>query len=260
MQKNLIYSCVFFNEKYIHLIYLLLKSYVLFGDTSKENDFLIICNHEFERNIQSIFDHLQLDGKIWCLNLNTKFDACWSRYKIFEYEYIDLYKKILYLDCDILVTNSIHKVLDIKLENKLYALIEGTTRRYLWGKHHFQGKNPGAKGFCTGILLFNNCTGILLFNNCTGILLFNNCTSIKDLFIDIIEYKDFKLKGYNGDKPESELNRCPLNDQPVVVYKAITNNLYNNTRLINLVVNNPAKYNGESISHFFWTTCRILQK
>ena len=31
MFKILTYSCVFFNEKYIHLIHLLLKSYKIFG-------------------------------------------------------------------------------------------------------------------------------------------------------------------------------------------------------------------------------------
>ena len=43
MIKTIIYSCVFFNEKYIHLINLLLKSYKLFGNSSNDVDYLIIC-------------------------------------------------------------------------------------------------------------------------------------------------------------------------------------------------------------------------
>ena len=49
MTKTIIYSCVFFNEKYINLINLLLKSYKLFGNSSDDVDYLIICNPNFQK-------------------------------------------------------------------------------------------------------------------------------------------------------------------------------------------------------------------
>ena len=67
---------------------------------------------------------MDISEKIWCINLKTIFEAGYSRLKIFDYPCINLYNKILYLDCDILVTNSINNILDFQLENKLYALKE----------------------------------------------------------------------------------------------------------------------------------------
>ena len=49
MSKTIIYSCVFFNEKYINLINLLLKSYKLFGNSPDDVDYLIICNPNFQK-------------------------------------------------------------------------------------------------------------------------------------------------------------------------------------------------------------------
>ena len=42
----------------------------------------------------------------------------------------NLYNKILYLDCDILVTNSLNEILDFQLENKLYVLQELCNRNF----------------------------------------------------------------------------------------------------------------------------------
>ena len=63
MTKTIIYSCVFFNEKYIHLINLLLKSYKLFGNSPDDVDYLIICNTHFQNKIKAIFDNLNISGK-----------------------------------------------------------------------------------------------------------------------------------------------------------------------------------------------------
>ena len=64
MTKTIIYSCVFFNEKYIDLINLLLKSYKLFGNSSDNVDYLVICNPNFQNKIHAIFDNLNISGKI----------------------------------------------------------------------------------------------------------------------------------------------------------------------------------------------------
>ena len=132
MVLKLIYSCVFFNDKYINLVELLLKSYTLFGNTTNNIEYLIICSPNFKSKIQKIFDMLNIQGIIWCLDLNTKFESAYSRLKIFDYPHINKYQTILYLDCDILVTNSIDNIIDLPIENQLYALKENPHRHY----HH----------------------------------------------------------------------------------------------------------------------------
>tara|TARA_B100000686_G_C16792560_1_gene979821 strand:- start:2028 stop:3641 length:1614 start_codon:yes stop_codon:yes gene_type:complete len=226
MIKTIIYSCVFFDEKYINLINLLLKSYKLFGNSSDDVDYLIICNPNFQKKIQAIFDNLNISGKIWCIDLKTKFEAGYSRVKIFDYPDINLYNKILYLDCDILVTNSIYKILDFQLENKLYALKESYHRH-----HHHQ--------------LFTDEEYELLDKNSafsSGTLLFNNHKVIKDLFSQIL------LHIHNHIASMLPIPDCL--DQPFIVYHAVKNNLYNNQKLINIVINNPNNFNNETISHF----------
>ena len=223
MNKTLIYSCVFFNEKYIRLINLLLKSYKLFGNSPDDVDYLIICNPNFQKKIKAIFDNLNISGKIWCIDLKTNFQAGYSRLKIFNYPNIDLYNKILYLDCDILVTNSINNILDFQLENKLYALQEGNTKHRFWGSKFFDN-NPHCTAFTSGILLFNNNT------------------VIKDLFSQIL------LHIKNHITSMLPIPECL--DQPFIVYHAVKNNLYDNQTLINIVINNPKNFNNHTISHF----------
>ena len=223
MTKTIIYSCVFLNEKYINLINLLLKSYKLFGNSPDDVDYLIICNTDFQKKIKSIFDNLNISGKIWCIDLKNKFEAGYSRLKIFSYPNINLYHKILYLDCDILVTNSINNVLDFQLENKLYSLQEGNTNHHFWGSQFFD-KNPNCLAFTCGILLFNNNS------------------IIKDLFSQILLHIHNHITS-NLPIPERL-------DQPFIVYHAVKNNLYNNQKLINTVINNPNNFNNETISHF----------
>lgn len=226
MSKKLIYSCVFFNDKYIDLIRLLLKSYKLFGDSSDDTDYLIICNLDFQKKIQEIFSTLGINGFTWCIDVKTMFESSEARLKIFNYPNIDIYNKILYLDCDILITNSLNKILDLSLENKLYALKENCHRL-----HH--------------CCLFNDGEYKLLDKNCafsTGILLFNNNSIIKDLFskilLHITEYFKKKLP-------------VPIClEQPFIIYNAVKLNLYDNQILINKVVNNPNIFQGETICHF----------
>lgn len=226
MTKSLIYSCVFFNEKYVKLVELLLKSYKLFGNSSHDVDYLIICNPKFQKKIEEIFNNLNISGKIWCIKLKTKFEAGYSRLKIFNYPNINLYNKILYLDCDILVTNSINKILDFQLENKLYALKEDCHRKFHC--EMFTDKE------------YNLLDKTSIFSS--GILLFNNNIIIKDLFSQILQHI------YNHVKRRLRTPFCL--DQPFIVYHAIKNNLHNNKKLINIVINNPDNFNEETISHF----------
>ena len=211
MNKTLIYSCVFFNKNYLNLIDLLLKSYKLFGNAPDNVDYLIMCNPDYEKKVQTIFENLNISGKIWCLDLKSKFDACCSRLNIFNYPNINLYNKILYLDSDILITNSLNNILDFTLENKLYALQEGNTEHDYWGRNLFD-KNPNCPAFSSGVLLFNNNA------------------IIKDLFDQIIPHINEELKKHNYEilfQQKKEVEALPFfGDQPFIVYHAFKNNLY----------------------------------
>ena len=226
MIKTIIYSCVFFNEKYLNLINLLLKSYKLFGNTTDDIDYLIICSPNFKKKIQEIFDNLNIYGKIWCIDLKTKFESAYSRLKIFDYNNINLYNKILYLDCDIVVTNSINNILDFQLENKLYCLKEECHRI----NHCDLFNDQEYKEFDKNLTFT------------TGILLFNNNIIIKNLFSRIL------LHINNHINSNIRIPHCL--DQPFIIYHTIRNNLLNNEKLLNIVVNNPDNFNNQTISHF----------
>ena len=73
-------------------------------------------------------------------------------------------------------------------------------------------------------------------------MLFNNNTIIKDLFSQIL------LHIHNHITSDLLIPECL--DQPFIVYHAVKNNLYNNQKLINIVINNPNNFNNETISHF----------
>lgn len=222
---NLIYSCVFFQQSYINLVRLLLKSYVLYGNP-KNTKYLIITCPEFKNIIQKICNDFNIDNDIWCLNLNTLFQASCCKLNIFDYKDVNKYSKILYLDCDILVTNSLSNILDLEIDNKLYVLKEECHRDF----HCSEFSDEEYK-------LLNKD-----FTFSAGMFLFNNCDTIREMFKTIKTHIKTHL---DNNKPK------PIClDQPFVIYQAINLNLFNNTRLINIVVNNPVKFKGETISHF----------
>ena len=223
MKKTLIYSCVFFNEKYVELLRLLLKSYKLFGSPDESVDYLVICNPSFIGNVQKVYDEVLIDGKTWGLDLTTKFEAGFSRLFIFDYPDISQYDKILYLDCDILVTNNLNGILGFELEDKLYALKEGHTNHPFWGSQFFSN-SVVKEAFSSGILLFKNSE------------------NMKTLFKTILDHISHHVQ-----------NNLPIPDcldQPFIVFHAITLDLYNNEKLIGICINNSEKYQGETISHF----------
>ena len=219
-KKTIVYSCVFYNENYINLLKLLLSTYNHLGCPSDDVDYLVICHPTFESKINNILQELNINGNTWCLDLHTKFEAAYSRLKIFEYPMIHTYDKILYLDCDILVTDKIESMLNFPLEDKLYALEEGNTNHEFWGAQFFDP--PLDHDAFT-----------------TGILLFNNSPPIKKLFSDILEH----IYSYRLPIPS-----CV--DQPFIIYHAFKNNMYDNKTLIGKVVNNPTSVQGETICHF----------
>lgn len=217
MARTLVYSCIFHNESYLRLFDLLYKSYIIHGKPGPDVDYLIMCSPDFKSKIDPRF-------KIWCLDLKTKFEAGCARLRIFDYENIAAYDKVLYLDCDVLVGNDLKNILNIPLENKLYAMPEGNTEFEYWGKQFFEHENPNTEAFSSGVLMFKNHE------------------KIKKLFEEMMAHIEHHQS--NG-KP---IPTCL--DQPFICYHAIKNNLYDVDALRGVVVTNPTEQMYQTINHF----------
>lgn len=168
---NLIYSCVFYNKKYINILELLLKSYKMKVKDINKYKYLIITDSTFKYEIEEICKSLEINYDIWCVDiineflmrkpltyLDNCFQACYSRYYISDYPKINNFEKILYLDCDLLVANDLSPIFDLKLENLLYVVHEPTHRYnhcFFFSDEEFNNLDKN-KTFTSAILLFNN--------------------------------------------------------------------------------------------------------
>ena len=240
--KNCIFICVFNNENYIKMFYILLESLYIYGNLNDNTDILLYTSTSFMNIIKNHY----LYNKNICFEINDTYDnidkACKARLDIFNLESINNYSKILYLDTDILIKNDINKVFDIIKEDILYVLEEG----YIDDSLDKKGNKP-FEPFCS-----NDCWGCLLFdlNNeldnyedksafTSGILLFNNCEKIKDLFNKINEHinsSPYKFGTY---------------DQPYIIYNAFKYNLYNNKLLKDVAANNSYNMIDNIVIHHF---------
>ena len=224
---NCIFCCVFNQEKYVDMFFLLLESIFIYGNLDENTNILVYTSTLFMDIIKK--SHLFNNEKIK-FEINDTYNdidkACKARLDLFNLSSIKNYNKILYLDTDILVKDDINKVFEVCNEDILYVLEEGqinSTTDY-WGKTLFSNelKNYKDKTAFT-----------------SGILLFNNCEKIKDLFIKII--KDII------DRPHN----FACFDQPYIIYNAFKYNLYNNKILKSLAVNNDTNIHSDKVIHHF---------
>ena len=172
---NCIFCCVFNQEKYADMFFLLLESIFIYGNLDFDTNILVYTSTHFMKKIKQ--SHLFDDEKIK-FEINDTYDnidkACKARLDIFNLPSITNYNKILYLDTDILVKGNINKIFNVCKEDILYVLEEGEidSNYNFWGKTLFGDE-------------INNYNDKTAFTS--GILLFNNCKKIKDLFIKINE-------------------------------------------------------------------------
>jgi lipopolysaccharide biosynthesis glycosyltransferase len=222
---NCIFCCVFNQQKYVDMFYLLLESIFIYGDLN-DVDILIYTSTPFMDLIKQ--SHL-FNEKIK-FEINDTYDnidkACKARLDLFNFESVKIYSKILYLDTDILVKDNINKIFDICEEDILYVLEEGEIDDIAnyWGKTLFGDE-------------VNNYDDKTAFTS--GILLFNNCEIIKNLFNNINE--DIINRPYDYS----------FYDQPYIVYNAFKYNCYNNKTLKQYIVNNDNNIYSDKIMHHF---------
>jgi lipopolysaccharide biosynthesis glycosyltransferase len=204
---KLIFITAFINIGYISMLSILVKSLYYYGNIDKNTDILIYTSSEFKviiENSQFYSDKIKIFIND---NINTVDLACKARLDLFEYDNIDNYDKILYLDTDIIIQKNINCIFDLIEENKIYAIHDG-----------FIDNDPN--DYYGGQTLFKNeidkFTDKSAFN--TGVMLFNNCIEIKNLFNIIKNHITLDTS-------------AKFNDQPYFVYNAKKYNLVNNILL-----------------------------
>jgi len=222
---NCIFVCVFNQEQYVDMFYLLLESIQIYRNLDDNTNLLVYTSTPFMNRIKQshLFNKDNIKFEINDTYTNIE-KACKARLDIFNLSSITNYNKILYLDTDILVKDDINKVFDVCKEDILYTLEEGNIDHDFWGKTLFGNE-------------INNYNDKIAFTS--GILLFNNCEKIKDLFNKINE--DIVKRPYYFD----------CHDQPYIVYNAFKYNLYNNKTLKSLVVNNDNNIHSDKVIHHF---------
>ncbi len=104
---NCIFCCVFNQEEYVNMLFLLLESIFTYGKLDETTDILVYTSTPFMNTIKQ--SHLD-DGKIkFEINdtYNTIDTSCKARLDLFDLPSIQKYSKILYLDTDIIVKDDI---------------------------------------------------------------------------------------------------------------------------------------------------------
>jgi lipopolysaccharide biosynthesis glycosyltransferase len=209
--------CVFIQEQYIQLLSLLIHSIFINGNINKsDTDILIITSPAFKELIQSELDKYDMSIKYYTLTLNTIMEASCCKLNIFDYTDVNIYKKILYIDTDVLINSDVNPLFNLNIvPDKIYAVEEGTIGGSFWGIEFFDYSK-----FNSSLRAFN-----------AGVLFFYNRDSIKALFNDIRLHIQTYLK--NNKIPPSCL------DQPFIVYNAITKNMYDNQLLKSYIQLDP---------------------
>ena len=224
---NCIFICVFNNQNYVNMFYLLLESIFIYGNLDDNTHILVYTSTVFMNMIKQ--SHLFNNEKIK-FEINDTYNnvdkACKARLDLFNLSSISNYNKILYLDTDVIVKADINQIFNVIKDDILYVLEEATfdDDSDFWGKTLFGNE-------------VNNYTDKSAFTS--GILLFNNCEKIKDLFNEI----------------KADMVRRPYNfkcyDQPYIIYNAFKYNLFDNKSLKPYVVNNDDNVHSDKIIHHF---------
>ena len=236
----LIYFSVFFDKGYLQLLKYFLVSLKLFSKLESV-DLLILTSEDFRIDINKIAKELQLKIFIKTFNFNNMFEASAARLHIFEYENINHYNKILYLDTDIIIQGNIMKIFECLKEDKLYAVKENDINTSFNGAFFFDFNK-----FDINTPAFN-----------AGVLLFKNSVNIRRVFCDINKHIE-NFKKVDSIQP-------PCLEQPFVVYHFIKNNLCDIEILSNYIylasdTSPPTLESSIIVSHFLWPIGNYLHK
>lgn len=206
-----------------------MQSIFVKSNLNKETtDILILTSPDFLLKIKTILSEFNLPLKYYILNLNTLMEASCCKLNIFDYENINLYEKILYLDTDVLVNNDVNVLFNDEIKsNKLYALEEGSIGHKYWSHHAFDFNiyDRETSAFSAGVFYFRNSPEIKALFDATR----------KQIQYDIYE---------NKNSPPECL------DQPFIVYNSFIQDKYDNQMMKQYLENNPSIVGNKIIYHF----------
>lgn len=240
--KNLIYMCVFFNQKYIELTKILLKSLKIFGKMDNSVDILIMTNDDFKNELSNFCKSLDISYKIHVLNKITIEESKLSRYEIFRIKNdinLNEYSQLLYLDIDVIVQNDIKEIFKYDLLEKIYAKDQGNIGCDMYGKMLFEEWRKENN---------NNYIHEKTKTFCSGVLLFKRCIKVEELFEKILRHlSEYKKSG-------KKFGSCI--DQPFLNFNAIIANMHEIELLKDKITNSPdINSKKEIICHFAGNTC-----
>jgi lipopolysaccharide biosynthesis glycosyltransferase len=221
---NCIFICVFHQEQYVDMFYLLLESIKKYADLREDCDIVVYTNTIFMEKIMKHETDIILK-----FSINDSYSsittACKARLDWFSL--MHNYSKVLYIDTDVIIKNPIAPLFDICTNDVLYVLEEGLLTMH---DDYYGGKS-----------LFNeeihNYEDISAFTS--GILLFKNSSKIKWLFDKIKE--DIIMRPFNFG----------CHDQPYIIYSAFKYEAYNNKIMKKYCVNNEQSFTSDIIIHHF---------
>jgi len=221
--------CVSHQQSYINLLKLLITSISIKGNINEEiTNILIITTLSFQSLIKESLESFNLPLHYYILDLHTLMESSWCKLKIFNYNEIDKYQKILYLDTDVLINSDINTLFKIEISSeKLYALEEGNINHDFYGKQFFDFTKykKNIKAFSAGVLYFMNSLSMKkLFEN-TNLHIANYLSKVKDIPVCL--------------------------EQPFLVYNSVITNSYNNEFMKQYVENNPSRVKIEKIIYHF---------
>jgi len=170
--RKLIYCCAFHNKGYMELFSYLLASIKLFSRLDEDTDILIFTSLDFKPMVENISRNYKIPIKTKFFNFKTMHEAGCARIHIFDYEEINKYSKILYLDTDIIVQGDLMRLFDSLKEDKLYA------------KKEYDLNGAGHGGYFFDFTKFKKEQDSLN----SGTLLFRNSPKIRAVFSDIINH------------------------------------------------------------------------
>lgn len=187
-KKSLIYFTIGHNQEYIHILKFCHYSMLLNSpNIASKVDLLIMCDESYELIIRTLIPYARIF--ITDKNENTM-QVAMRKLEIFSYPEINEYDNILYLDCDIVITKDISRILNKQIEDdKIYIkkenFIEDPFNKLFFGLKKYSPED------------INN---FILNNNVpinSGLILFKNTEKMKDHFKNILNIsKNWKNEYY----------------------------------------------------------------
>jgi lipopolysaccharide biosynthesis glycosyltransferase len=235
--KYLVYFCVFYNKAYLELLETLLLSLKLFSPYNENIEFLVLISPSLVSEVHTLINKLQMPIHIKTFDFQSQHEAGCARLHVFDYEFINDYSKILYLDTDIIIQGDLMKLFDSLKEEKIYA------------KKEYDIYGAGHGGYFFDFAKISKDT--LSLNS--GTLLFKNSAATRAMFYDInLHIKTLKSK-------TTLLPLCM--DQPFIAYHLIKNSMCDLESISDYVflsgefnqdLNNPQLSSDAVLSHFTW--------